>query len=492
MRTSALMAGFALALLAALAFTPAPAEAQQRERQVEILPAQGILEITPQIRQRFGLFPEFEGFRRARLFLGEPGPLVLELEGERDGRVIRERRELTDAELEALRDTLVEQLGRESTRQVFTQEGRGRLVLGQTLLGLGYHGWAVPVALDLDSAQGAVAAYLITAGAHFYLPYRLTRDRTVTRAHQGFTNYQGSRGIVAGLLIGNALQGDVDEIGGGNRNRGTLAGGVVGGGLGSVAGFMAVDRWSPTQGTADLWGHMGDAGFAAGATLAYIAGPYVSEDVERTGNGFTYTESQRRNRQAGHLMTVAGHGTGLAAGAWLGARRDYTSGNVSALRSATLLGAQTGITLTRIAGVEEERALLSGALAGGLLGIAGGDRLLQPVALDSGEGLLINAAHLAGAALALGATYLIVDDLEDREVLYLSTSTLGSLLGAGLVWRAVSDDARGRSASAPGAGSSGTLGTRGARVEVHPGALLHGWLHSGPERPIPTLLTVRF
>ncbi|TVP56807.1 MAG: hypothetical protein EA351_07195 [Gemmatimonadales bacterium] len=492
MKPAALMAGLALALFAALAIAPAPAEAQQRERQVEILPAQGILEITPQIRQRFGLFPEFEGFRRARLFLGEPGPVVLELEGERDGQVVRERRELTESDLEALRESLVEQLGLATTRQVFTQEGRGRLVLGQTFLGLGYHGWAVPVALDVDSSQGAVAAYLLTAGAHFYLPYRLTRDRTVTRAHQEFTNYQGSRGILAGLLIGNALQGDADEFGGGNRGRGTVAGGVVGGTLGSVAGFTAVDRWAPTQGTADLWGHMGDAGFASGAALAYIAGPYDSEEVERTANGFGYTESRTRNRQAGHLMTVAGHGAGLAAGAWLGTHRDYTSGNVSALRSATLLGAQTGITLTRIAGVEENRALLSGALAGGLLGIAGGDRLLLPVALDSGEGLLINAAHLAGAALALGTTYLIVDDFDDREVLYLSTSTLGSLLGAGLVWRAVSDDARGRSASASGTGGSRISGAGSTRVEVHPGALLQGWLHSGPERPIPTLLTVRF
>ena len=134
---------------------------------------------------------------------------------------------------------------------------------------------------------------------------------------------------------------------------------------------------------------------------------------------------------------------------------------------------------------------MGGVLAGGLLGIAAGDHLLRPVALDRGEGLLVNAGHLAGAALALGATYLIVDDFEDREVLYLSTSTAGSLLGAGLVWRAVAGDAVGRS---PGTRSSRGAGTSfgGVELQLHPAGVLQGARGELRNGRAPTILTLRF
>lgn len=470
------MSRFVMVLL--LALLPAVAGAQNVERQVPVLPEQSVLEIDPELRERLGLFSDFEGFRRARLFRAESGGLVLELEGVREGVVVRERRSLSEQALADLRDRLAEAYGPDAVRPV-TREGRGRLVLGQTLLGLGYHGWAVPVALDLDSGQSVVASYLLTAGLHFYLPYRLTRDRSVTFAHQSFTNYGGSRGIVAGLLAGNAAQGD-DVDGSADRGRGTLAGGLVGGTVGSLAGFWAVDRWRPDRGTADLWGHMGDVGFAGGALLGYITGPYADETVERTTpDGVPYTEGRTRNRPVGHAITLAGHGAGLVLGGWLGARRDYTTGNVSALRSATILGAQAGLTTARLAGAED-RALAAGALVGGALGVALGDRLLEPLRFDTGEGLLINAGHLAGAALALGTTYLFVDEFENREKLYLSTSTAGALLGAGLVWRAVSGEARTRTA----------LGDSGVRVALHPTALLSSWL--APDPRASTLLSVRW
>ncbi len=53
-------------------------------------------------------------------------------------------------------------------------------MLVETILGLGFYGWAVPVGFDIDSDRGAVAAYLLTAGASFYLPYRITRNTSVT------------------------------------------------------------------------------------------------------------------------------------------------------------------------------------------------------------------------------------------------------------------------------------------------------------------------
>jgi hypothetical protein len=450
---------------------PRPGEV---ERQEILLPEAGILEITPELRTRLGLFPEVQGFRSARLFRSDRGEAVVELEWMEGDRRIRQRRLLESTELAALQGVLQEALVQAGAGALGTREGRGGLVLGHTLLGLGYHGWAVPVALDVSSGQGAVAAYLLTAGTAFYLPYALTRGREVSDTHRGLSLYGGSRGIVAGLLAGDLVAGDREDGSGSGRAR--LGGGVVGGGLGGLLGFMAVDLWTPGQGDAELWGAFGDAGLLAGAAVGYLAGPYKDEVVVEQANGFEYTRTRTRNRRAGHALSLAGHGAGLAVGGWLSTRRHYATGDVSVLRSAAVLGIQTGATVARLAGADEGGdPWVGGMLAGGVAGLVAGDRFVGPRGLGTGEGLLVNAGHLAGSATAAGITYLLVDDIGENLTALLTASTLGGMVGAGLVWNAVNDGPRrgdGRRASGPAA----TLERWG--VELHPAGILQGTLPS--------------
>ena len=475
-----------------------PPRPGELERQMLLLPEAGILEITPTLRARAGLFPGLPDFQGARLFQADDGALVVEVVWLEEGRLVRQRRPVTEEELLALRRTLAESLAQAGARAVDTQEGRGGLVLGHTLLGVGYHGWAVPAALDVSSAQGAVAAYLLTAGTAFYLPYRLTRDRAVTETHRNLSLYGGTRGIVSGLFAGDLVGGDRDDGRGSGRAR--LAGGVVGGAAGGTLGFLAVDRWNPELGDAELWAALGDVGLLVGAATAYLAGPYKEETFLRSDHGFEFTDTRISNRRAGHALTLAGQGAGLAAGAWLGRRRSYSTGDVSALRSATVAGVQTGATVARLAGVDEWGDPLVGAmLAGGLGGLVAGDRWMGPRGLSTGEGLLVNAGHLAGTATAAGLTYLLVNEIDGNETLLLSTSTLGGMLGAGLVWRAVVDNAprrvgRSGAGSLDGVGRGGGLSSRGGaagtpgtspgtpgswagiRVELHPMGILQGTL----------------
>jgi len=462
------------------------AQGVERERQEVVWPEAGILEISPDLRSRLGLFPEVDAFRVARLLLREDGTAILEIESLREGRIHRERRLLGDGELGAFRSELAQRQVSLGGRAVFTREGRGSLVLGHTALALAYHGWAIPQALDMDSNQVAVATYLLTAGASFYLPYRLTRDRPVTDAHRGLSLYGGTRGIATGLFLGDLLVGDgspgettwdQDD----RRSRARFTGGVVAGTGGGVVGFHAVDRWGPTEGTAALWGAMGDIGMVSGAALAWIAGPYAEETVTRRDGDLVYQESRARNRQVGHAMTLAGQGLGLGTGAWLSRHRTYSTGDVAVLRSAAVLGAQVGGTAVRAAGGDEGRAIAAGALGVWIGGVVLGDRWLKDVELSRGEGLLVNAGHLAGGATALGITYLIADDIDDHPVLYLTTSTIGSLLGAGLVWRAVRPDGLLRARGDFGFRDPGVPET-GPNWEVNATGLLLG----GP------LVTVRF
>ncbi len=408
------------------------------ERQEPLLPDAGILEITPELRSRLGLFPGVPGFRAARLLVGEAGAASVEVEWVEGGRIFRERRPLTPSEVELLRGEMAAALAEAGARGVATREGRGGFVFRQTALGLAYHGWAVPVALDVDSSQGAVAAYLLTAGTSFYLPYRLTRDRGVSPVHRDLSFYGGTRGVLTGLLAGDLVAGgwydDTDRA-----LRARLAGGVVMGAAGSVAGFAATDRWNPTAGDARFVGVFGDAGLVAGAALGYLAGPYRTEDVLVEGPGFEFTEERMRNRRAGHGITLAGQGAGLALGGWLSTRRSYAPGDAAVLRSATVLGVQAGATGARLAGANEDRGprWVTGMLVGGSLGLAASDRWIGARGLDGGEGLLVNAGHLAGGATAAGLTYLLVDDMGEAATPLLLASTLGSALGAELVRRAV-------------------------------------------------------
>lgn len=500
---------FPLALATLFALDTGDLHAQQipvtplpTERQEGILPERGIVEITPELRNRLGLFPGVPGFQAARLLRGDTGPWILEIEWREGGLLFRDRRPLAEAELTQLRGSFESLIAEAGTRAVASREGRGGFVLGQTLLGVGFHGWAVPAALDVNSGQGAVAAYLLTAGAAFYLPYRLTADRGVSTVHRNFGMYGGTRGIVSGLFLGDLVAGREDDGSGSSRAR--LAGGVLTGAAGSALSFAAVDRWNPTLGDAELWAALGDAGLLAGAAVAYLAGPYGTEEVELERPGFSFTTSRTRNARLGHTITLAGQGAGLLAGAWLSQRRAYAPGDVSVLRSATVLGVQTGATVARVAGAGEDdgEAWVAGMLAGGLVGLAAGDRWAAPRGVDAGEGLLVNAGHLAGGAVAAGIVYLVVDDIGDHATSLLVGSTLGSALGAGLVWRAVTDGAPRRDGRLAARWAPAGL-PGGLSAEVHPAGILSGlsgrWegpVGGAPARtwtgPPPVWLTIRF
>ena len=473
-----------------------PISAQQVEREVRIpvAPEAGILEISAELRSRLGLFPEAAGFTSARLFLQEGGVTILVIETLSGGELARERRALSEPDLVALRDLVAERLAASEGTVPLNRDGRGGFVLGQTLLGLGFYGWAVPVVLDLDSARGQVASYLLTAGATFYLTYRLSANRSVSEAHRNLSLHGGTRGILAGLLIGDAMVAgdaltdrDSDE-----RFRVRVGLGLAGSVAGSMAGFYLAGRARPDAGSAALWTSLGDLGFLAGAGTAYATGPYASRTILREDGDFVWEDSETRNRAVGHLMTVAGGAIGLAAGGWLGGRRSYTEGNVGALRSAGILGAQVGATLTHPAS-DEARAVVGGAIVGGLAGIVAGDRLVRERRFTRGEGLLINAGHLAGGATALGVTWLLAGEVDNNALLYLATSTAGSFLGAGLVYRALGTGSAptGFGAAAPAAGGGRQSARPGVSLTLHPENLFLSGL-SGPRAdPLP-LLTVRF
>lgn len=499
--------------------SPDPSRAQQpvvRERQIPVDSALAVEEITPELRDELGVFPEIEGFRSARLFRLEDGRTVLEISFERDGTLNRERRQLGQEALAELRNEIRNRLaesrpsGGARVAAAPSQEGRGRLVLGETLLGLGFYGWALPAALKLDDPRPAVAAYLLTAGASFYLPYRLTRDAPVTDAHRHMALWGGTRGILYGLLLEGSLSRD-GELGG----RRGLAAGLATSVAGSVLGYGAVDMARLDEGTSVLWSSLADAGTLAGFGTAYAAGFY--DDMTRaavdpvSGVPTGGVEVRNANPRAADLTALAGSAAGLAAGAWLGGLRHYGTGDVSVLRSAILLGAEVGVPVAELTVGDSDRRgrrWAAGAVIGGVAGLAGGASFLGKKRFTPSQGLLMNAGQIAGGMVAVGATWLITPH-GGNELLYAGAAALGSAAGLALTYRALSVRERigARSDAAPGRrtvrrSTSGgqrasSHGTDGVQIELRPAALLGAWSPSGggrsrPARPLAPFLTLRF
>lgn len=346
--------------------------------------------------------------------------------------------------------------------------------------------------LDIESTRGRVAAYLLTAGASFYLPYRLTRDIEVTPPHRDAVVWGGTRGIAYGALLGDLLTLDEDipvtrpgePFEEDEDHRVVLGMGIVGSVAGQVLGYHAVSATGADRGDVALWSTVGDLGLAAGFGTALALGLY---DGEERCDGDVCSVSDTEATRAGHAATLA-LGAASLFGAYRWSRaRDYTVGDARALLSFGLLGAQAVLPAAWAAfedADEGERALAASLVAGTAVGLWLGDRALEDRSLDGSDGLLVQAGHLAGGLGALGITYLLDGGQSADEVVYLGAAAVGSAVGSQLTFRALSGDALPRPGGAPGEGLS---------IRVSPAGLLMGALprRHGAALRAP-LLSVRF
>jgi hypothetical protein len=418
---------------------------ERREVQVPLDPGLGILEMDAGLRRELALFPEVPDFVAARLFQGADGELVLEVSYRAEGRLARSRRPLGEDELAAFRAELRARLEASGRTRVVSRDGRAGLIVGQTVVGLGWHGWAVPTALGIDSDRGAVATYLLTAGASFLVPWLVTERVPVSVAERDASFWGATRGIAYGALLGDLIVGDGDAAdGGGGRGqddpRTQLALGSVVSLLGSILGYQAVERFDADPGRVALWSAAGDFGLGGAFLASWALGLYDDDlDCELdfcTNDGF-------EGSSAGHAVTL-----GLGAASLWGAklwseREDYTVGDARALRSFGFLGAQSLLPLSvQLAdgtqGDAGDRLVAASALAGAAAGLWLGNRTLRRTSLTGGEGLLVLAGHLAGGLGALGLTYLLDAGGDADAPVYLGTSAAGSVLGSLLTFRAVS------------------------------------------------------
>jgi hypothetical protein len=294
----------------------------------------------------------------------------------------------------------------------------------------------VPAVFDIDSSRGAVAAYLLTAGSGFVIPWVVTAGRPVSEAQRDASFWGATRGIAYGLLLGSIfapeepndpLEDDDEDL------RVRLASGSLVSVLGTVAGYNAARLADHDPGTVALWSAVGDFGLASAFGASYALGLYEDQDPD-------CLDCTDLERKGGSAATIGlGLASLFAAKRW-GDAEDYTIGDARALRSFGLLGAHATLAPAVEAFEDsdsEGRAVVTTALVGTWAGLYLGNRALRRTSLTDGEGLLVLAGHVAGGLVALGITYLLDSGESGSSTVYLATSAGGAALGSLLTFNAV-------------------------------------------------------
>jgi hypothetical protein len=415
----------------------APLAAQ--EVQVPFDDAGRVETIDTRLARRLGLFvDEYPGFREARLFRTADSTFVLEVTAEREGRTVRERVPLSAAEADALRRQVMARLAQQAPAAALDQDGRPLLIAGTTLLGLGFYGWAVPVALDVDDGRGAVAAYMLTAGSSFLVPWLLTKDQPVSYSMAQLSLYGGTRGIMHGALLYGLVNGGADT-----DERGAIATAMLTSVAESFAGYHWARSSAMAPGTAHTIGNGGDLGMAWGGLVA---------DLVDT------------NTRGGSALALVGAGAGLYAGQRLAAKRDYSWGDAEVMRTSALVGVLDAVAVASLFDTDDSATYSAAALIGSAAGAYLGDRLVRDTDFRVGESLLLDFGTFAGAALGLGGAYLASSDDSD-ERLYLMAAGAGASIGFGAMYAFLAPDAR-----------RGQAERSAWQIQVMPQALLAGRL----------------
>jgi hypothetical protein len=307
----------------------------------------------------------------------------------------------------------------------------------------------------------------------------------VSIAERNAAVWGATRGAVHGLMLGEILEGEDDPNDFDDSDEARALAALGTSVVETVIAYNSVGAADATEGEVAFWGAVGDFGIPYGFALAYVSG--VSERtecdvdvcfVEDFGSTGGWVTTLGVSLAAPILAHLSGEGA------------SYTIGDARALRSFGLLGAQVMMPLAWVAfdagdsGDDPDKEVIAALVAGSAAGLWIGNRVLGGRSLSGGEGALVLAGHVAGGLGALGVTYLLDGGdagFDDNELLYYTTSALGSVAGSLLTLNAVSS-------GAPRVGAVGALA-----MEVNPSAALLPLLARRDGRSLSApLVTLRF
>ncbi len=376
--------------------------------------------IEASLGSRIDLFKEYPGFIEARLFEMAQNEYSLEIYYKPDDRILRKRINYTSEDVHALRGKVSAALRVMQSDTTLNQDGRAKLLIASSVAGLGYYGWAIPAALDMQSSKAIASTYMFTSALSFFVPFAATRNSTVTEASANAYIYGTTRGIIHGLAINAVIFGNDGHY----RRKlafsmaGSLAEGVA------LYKVSSLQNWS--TGRAELSGVGGDFGLLIGLSTPILF-----------------------NREGGRLQPAAGligSAAGMAAGHRLAGREHYTQGDAYVLRGAGTMGSYTALSVTNLSDTENENIYAGAFIVGSVGGLVLGHRLAYDRDFTAAQGTFIELGQLAGWFTGLGIAYLIKDPASSDSRLFMTLSAAGGIGGYALMYNIFADKAREKAA----------------------------------------------
>jgi hypothetical protein len=391
--------------LLAIIFSSAVAQAQETQVPVDV---EGRVEyIGSGLEEKLSLFPEHDGFIEARLFQLTDSTYVLEVFYQQDGTYYQKRKALTRAQVRAFRKKVSAGIGQQSPETGINQEGRAKLLIGASAVGIGYYGWALTATFKVNEPRAAIGLYMLTSGAAFVAPYYLTKNTTVTGAAANMCIYGQTRGIAHGMLMPLLIAGDEASY------EAVVGAGMLMSIAEGIGGYLWASREQMTAGTSVLIGAAGDFGAGIGVGTAHFTGLLDRHETTRALSG----------------STLLGAGVGIVSGIFMSRQGTYSRGDAYMQYGAGLLGAYLPFATVIIAGSDNEKAYSSSLVFGSLAGIAGGHYLARQQNYSAGQGVLIGLGEIAGGLIGAGTGYLIAGGSPNMEKTVLGSSAIGAISG---------------------------------------------------------------
>ena len=373
--------------------------------------------IDSRLEERLKLFGDHDDFQRAWLFKLSDSLYVLEVFRKSENAIVKSRLRFTEDGVSEFRTRVSSRLLAMDPAYSLDRSGRNTFVAGELALSLGFYGWAIPAAANVEDGRLAVGLYMLTSGLGFYIPYELTRNASISDGAATLSLYGASRGVIYGIALAEMMKDDPSY-----RGRTTSA--ILSSIAGSIIGYRVASRTHMTSGTSEVISVGGDLGIGIGLGSAYLAD--LIDDHPR-GAG---------------ACVLAGSGLGCLAGAFLASEENYTRGDAYVLSGATVLGAYVPLLFADLADPDNDDAYISVSMLGGTAGFLAGHFLVHDREFGTGEGNLIRLGELAGGLIGLGCAYLFSSDEDDNTRLYLSTSAIGAAAGFGLLYNSYTNKAR--------------------------------------------------
>jgi len=408
-----------ISLLAVVVLLAPATDLYAQEQQVPLDQDSTLYVVDANLRQDLNLFPDVRGFQEAVLYRIGDDEYELVIQYRPDTRTLRERRTLTDAEVQTLRTRITQQLADTGTVVNLNQEGRYGLLASTTLLSLS-EGALLGAALGLEG-DGVGTMTLLGGATGFFAPLLLTRNASVTEAEADMTFYGGIQGYAHAAHLYALIEGDDDTF----DDQGTAALAAVLGAGESALGYTLARRNNWSGGHAEMTSFTGLAGNLIGLGLA---------------QGITEDEASVRGAAA---LSFAGSIAGGVIGHRMGRSDTYTQGDariylLSGVQTANLVG-----SVLAAAGVEGEEWPALTVTGAGVAGLAGGRLLVRDRDFTKSEGNIVALGNFAGSLLGGGLA--AASNAEGSTVAVLQA--LGSLAGSAITYGVFARDAKRRAQS---------------------------------------------